>query len=136
MYTPAYRCSRGERVRKVTSLLLFSFLGLVLTGRGIAQADANPSPISPDTSQKTGNPSKDTVIPAKDTVIQQKATANPMKLSNPENVQMKQMQTPEQQASDKSRKKYEKRQRKEQKKAEKAQKKAMKESAKAHSTVH
>ena len=136
MYTPAYRCSRGERVRKVTKLLVFGLLGLVIAGRAMGQADSKPSPSPPDATEMTGSASKDTVIPARETVVQQKATANPMKLSNPANVQVKQIKTPEQKESDKSRKQYEKHQRKEQKKAEKEQHKRMHDSAKAHSSVH
>ena len=135
MYTPAYRCSRGERVKKVTKLLLLGLLGLVFVGRAMAQADTKPSSSPPDATEKTGSASKDVVIPARETVVQQKATANPMKLSNPENVQVKQIKTPEQKESEKSRKQYEKHQRKEQKKAEKEQHKRMHDSAKAHSTV-
>ena len=121
-------------MKKVPSLLLIGFLGLALTGRAMGQAESKPSP-APDASEKTGSASRDTVVPARDTVIQQKATANPMKLSNPENVHVKPIKTPEQKQSEKSRKQYEKHQRKEQKKAEKEQHKRMHDSAKAHSTV-
>jgi hypothetical protein len=133
MYTPAYRYLCGEPVKEFTTLLLFSVLGLVLTGRAMAQTDTNPAPTPPDATQKTGT-AKETVIPAKDTVKQEKATANPMKLSNPENVKVKQIKTPEQKESDKSRKKYEKYQHKEQKKQAKAEKKARNEANKSHAT--
>ena len=121
-------------MKKVTSWLLFGLLGLALSGRALGQTDSKPSP-APDATEKTGSASKDAVIPTRDTVIQQKATANPMKVSNPENVHVKPILTPEQKESEKSRKKYEKHQRKEQKKAEKEQRKRMHDSAKAHSTV-
>ena len=135
MYTPAYRCWHGERVKKFTTLLLLNILGLVLTGRAMAQTDTNPAPNPPDATQKPAS-SKDTVVPTRDTVIQQKATANPMKLSNPENVQVKPLKTPEQKESDKSRKKYDKSQKKAQKKAEKEQRKAASQASKAHLNGH
>ncbi len=110
-------------------------MALVVAGRAVAQAEAKPAPNPTDATQKAGS-DKDTIIPTKDTVIQQKATANPMKLSNPENVKVKQVLTPEQKEADKSRKKYEKAQQKEHKKAEKAQKKQASQASKAHLNEH
>jgi hypothetical protein len=121
-------------VKNFTTLLIFSVLYPALAGGSMAQTDTNSSPSPPDATQKAGTATKDTVVPAKETIQQQKATANPMKVSNPENIKVKPTQTVEQNESNKARKKYEKYQHKEQKKEEKAQKKANNEAKKSHAT--
>jgi hypothetical protein len=117
--------------------MVFGILGLGLACRAMGQADAKPAPAptSPDGSQNVGS-AKDTVVPTIDTVKVQKATANPTKLSNPENLKTKPLMTPEQKEANKSRKKYEKQQKKAQKKTEKSQKKAASQASKAHLNGH
>lgn len=106
-------------------------LGLGVSNRAMGQADANSAPKPADAKQKPAA-DKETVIPTIDTVKVQKATANPMGLSNPENVKTKPVLTPEQKEADKTRKKFEKQQKKAAKKAEKERHKAASQASKAH----
>jgi hypothetical protein len=124
------RDGRGAGVTKIFTLLFISMLAVGSASRVMGQANSTSTPV-PEGSQKTVS-DKDTVVPTIDTVKVQKATANPMKLSNPENVKTKPVMTPEQKQADKARKKYEKQQRKAAKKSEKAQHKAANQASTAH----